>query len=175
MANQASNVRVAVSGAFYKAPLATPLPTSAAATPPLNTAFVDLGYISEDGVTQTIDADTSDIKAWQNGDIVRTIQTSHKVSYQMTMIETKKEVLELFYSDPDATAAAVKITGKQAKHETYVLDVLDGDKTVRLVIPDGQVTERGEVTFKNEEAIGYQVTIVAYPDNKGVKVYQYMA
>ena len=93
----------------------------------------------------------------------------------MTMIETKKEVLELFYSDPDATATAVKITGKQAKHETYVLDVLDGDKTVRLVIPDGQVVERGEVTFKNEEAIGYQVTIVAYPDSKGVKVYQYMA
>ena len=27
MANQASNVRVAVSGAFYKAPLATALPT----------------------------------------------------------------------------------------------------------------------------------------------------
>lgn len=172
MALTASNVRVGVTGAIYKAPLKTAAPANAAAA--IDARFKDLGYISEDGVTQTIDSDKSEIKAWQNGDIVRTIQTSHNVSFQFTLIETNEEVLKLYYADPTATATAVKVTGAQSAHDSYVLDVLDGDKTIRIVIPDGQVTERGEITYKTDEAIGYQVTVVAYPDATGAKAYLYL-
>ena len=172
MALTASNVRVGVTGAIYKAPLKTAAPANATAA--IDARFKDLGYISEDGVTQTIDSDKSEIKAWQNGDIVRTIQTSHNVSFQFTLIETNEEVLKLYYADPTATATAVKVTGAQSAHDSYVLDVLDGDKTIRIVIPDGQVTERGEITYKTDEAIGYQVTVAAYPDATGAKAYLYL-
>ena len=172
MALNASNVRVGVTGAIYKAPLKTAAPANATAA--IDARFKDLGYISEDGVTQTIDSDKSEIKAWQNGDIVRTIQTSHNVSFQFTLIETSEEVLKLYYADPNATATAVKVTGAQSAHDSYVLDVLDGDKTIRIVIPDGQVTERGEITYKTDEAIGYQVTVTASPDATGAKAYLYL-
>ena len=50
MATTATNVTVGkpkVGGAVHWAPLGTALPTSA--TEALNAAFVDLGYVSEDG------------------------------------------------------------------------------------------------------------------------------
>jgi hypothetical protein len=50
---------------------------------------------------------------------------------------------------------------------------VDGDVDIRIVIPDGQVTERGDVTYANGEAIGYDVTVTAYPDDSGVKAYIY--
>jgi hypothetical protein len=172
MANNAANVRVAISGAFMVADLGTALPTTAADTP--NMAFKDAGYISEDGITQTIDSDTTDIKAWQNGDVVRTIQTSHKVTLQLTMLETTALTNKIYYADSEASATAVKVAGKQAPHQTVILDVLDGDKVIRLCAPDAQVTERGEITYKNEEAISYNVTLTCYPDSKGVKLYKYL-
>lgn len=172
MANVADNVRVGITGGMYVGPVKTTLPASASAS--IDPKFKDLGYISADGVTQTIDSDTSDIKAWQNGDVVRTIQTSHKVSFKMTLIETNEEVLKLYYADSTATATAVKMTGAQAPHFSGVFDVLDGNKVIRVAIPDGQVTERGDVVYKNDEAIGYEVTITCYPDANGVKAYKYL-
>lgn len=171
MANIAANVRVGINGAFYTGPLKTPLPNGASA--PVDQKFKDLGYISDDGVAQTIDSDTSEIKAWQNGDVVRVIQTSHKVSFKMTLIETNEEVLRLYYADPTATSSLVKMTGNQAPHFSGVFDVLDGDKIIRVTIPDGQVTERGDVNYKGE-VIGYEITVTCYPDSSGVKAYLHL-
>lgn len=172
MATVAENVRVALAGALCVAPLgATTLPTDAESELP--EALKDVGYISADGVTQTIDAETTDIKAFQNGDVVRTIQTSHKVTFSFTMIETNEVSLKLYYADQEATVKAVKVTGAQSPHNEWVFDVLDGDYTIRIVIPNGQITERGEISYKNEDAIGYPVTLTAYPDKDGVKAYIY--
>ena len=172
MALVADNVRVAVTGGVYVGAIGTATPANA--TAPVDAKLKDLGYISEDGVTQSIDSDTNEIKAWQNGDVVRVIQTSHKVTFQFTLIETNEEVLKLFYADAAANGSLVKMTGAQSPHQTFVLDVLDGKKVLRIVIPDGQVTERGEVTYKNGEAVGYQVTVTAYPDSQGVKAYKHL-
>lgn len=173
MANTAANVRVAVTGSIYSAPLGTALPTDT--TTALNAALKDLGYASEDGITQAISTDQTDIKAWQNGDVVRKIQTSHDLTYQFTMIETSADVLKVYYADPTATASAIKIKGTQTDHLVWVIEVRDGAKTIRICLPDAQVTERGDVSLKGDEAIGYDVTLTAYPDATGVKAYIYMA
>ena len=45
-----------------------------------------------------------------------------------------------------------------------VIDVIDSDTHIRLYIPNGEVTERGEVTYANNgEALSYPVTITCYP------------
>ena len=54
MANDATKVSVgkpAVDGAVFSAPIGTALPTSTSAA--LNAAFANLGYVSEDGVTNS--------------------------------------------------------------------------------------------------------------------------
>lgn len=172
MATTAANVRVGVTGGAFHAPIGTTAPTDATTT--LNAAFKEVGYIGEDGITQAISADMSDIKAWQNGDVVRKVQTSHELTFQFVMIETNAETLKVYYADPDASVTAVQITGDQSEHEVWVLEVADGINDIRVVLPDAQVTERGEVVYKSDEAIGYDVTLTAYPDDTGVKAYIYL-
>ena len=172
MSLTAENVRVAVTGAALVAPLGTTIPTDATTAP--GSTFNDTGYIHEDGVTQAIGTEMSDIKAWQNGDVVRKIQTAHDLTFQFTMIETTVTTLKIYYADKTATATAVKVTAAQSEHNAWVLEVNDGDNTIRVVLPDAQVTERGDITYKTDEAIGYNITLTAYADSDGVKAYIYL-
>ena len=67
----------------------------------------------------------------------------------------------------------VEIDGALAPHASWVLHIVDGDNLRRIVIPDGQVTERQDVTYVNGDAIQYGVTITCYPDASGIKAYIY--
>lgn len=182
MALTADNVRVGVTGAVYVAPTGTTLATDA--TTALNAAFQDLGYIHEDGVTETQDTDISDIVAWQNGAKVRKVQTSHDLMYAFTMIETSAVTLREFYGNfaaADSVAVGdpaddtVKVNGDQLPRRSWVLSVIDGDHVLRVVIPDGQITERGDITYANGEAVGREVTITCFPDANENKAYIYLA
>jgi hypothetical protein len=167
----ASNVEVGTTGGMYVAPEGSTLPTNTSTA--LNAAFEEVGYISEDGVSQSIGEDITDLKAWQNGDVVRKIQTSHDLTYQFTMIETSDVTLDTYYGN--YAGGAVQITGEQLPHKSWVLVVEDGDDVIRVAIPDGQITERGDVVYQNGDAIGYPVTITCFPDDSGVKAYMYVS
>lgn len=156
----ASNVEVAVTGAVYLAPIDTTLPINGSA--PLNEAFVNVGYIGEDGITETPDADQNEIRAWQNGDVVRTVQTSHAIRYAFTMIETNQASLRAYYGNADEDGN-VKVTGAQLPRQRLVIETLDDGKLRRRVAHAAQVTERGEVSLTNSEATGYPVTFTCYP------------
>lgn len=175
MANTAANVLVGkplATGGALTGPLSATLPEDATTAP---TGFTAVGYISDDGVTQTIDTDTTDINAW-GGDVVRTIQTSHKLTYQLTLIETSAASLGVYYGADNvsgSTALTVLIKGGDLPHGKWVLEVRDGDRRVRITIPDGQVTDRGDVVWKDDEAVAYEVTITCFPDADGVKAYLY--
>jgi len=176
MALNSQNVRVAVTGGIYRADLDETLPTSALSS--LGGGFEDLGYISEEGVTQSIARDITNISAWQNGDVVRTVQTSHLVTYSFTLIESKDEVFRTIYgnfTDLGGGEGVSEIDGSIMDHYVWVLNVIDGSDRIRLVIPDGQVTETGDITWSNGELIGYPVTLTTFPDTNGVKAYKYLA
>jgi hypothetical protein len=176
MALVAQNVRVAVTGGIYRAALNTTLPTSATTTAP--GGFTDLGYISDEGVTQAVGRDVSDISAWQNGDVVRVVQTSHTVTYSLTFIETNGSVLETAYGnyeDLGGGEGKVELTGDIMPSYAWLIDVIDGTTKIRLALPNGQVTETGDTTFVNGDLISYPVTITAFPDSDGVKAYKYLA
>jgi len=180
MALTAENVRVGVTGAIYVAPVDTALPTDATTVLPVD--HEDVGYISEDGVTETQDTDTDDIVAWQNGAKVRKVQTSHDLMYAFTMIETSEVTLREYYGNwtagavgPPITDDTVVIDGAELPHRVWVLSVVDGDNLIRIVVPDGQITETGDITYANGDAVGREVTITCYPDSSGNKAYIYMA
>jgi hypothetical protein len=171
MALVASNVAVAVTGAVYFAPIATAIPNDAYEA--LNVAFLDVGYISEDGVTESQGTDTNDITAWQNGAVVRRVQTSHVLTFQFTMIETNPNTMELYYGD--FTSGTTQVLGSTQDRRRFVIDVVDGTDNIRIVVPDGQVTEFGDVTYVNGDAVGRQVTVTAYPETStNVKAYIYL-
>jgi hypothetical protein len=173
----AENVRVAVTGTINYGPAGTALPEDAVTA--LDAAFDEVGYAGEDGIVQTINEDRTDIKAWQNGDVVRKVRTSHDVTYSFTMLETNLTSLEIYYGDGSVSGTladgVVEVRGDAGTRGEWVLHVIDGDNLIRIVLPDGEVTERGDVNFVNAEAIAYPVTVTAYPDVDGVKAYLYLA
>jgi len=164
MALDSSNVRVAVTGAVMVGPTTAPAPTDAD-TPP--TGFDDLGYVSEDGVTETRERSSEQIRAWQHADVLREVVTEASVTYTFRMVETKAETISLYYgSDVDPLDGSVAIVpARTGGRKSFIIDVIDGTDFIRTYIPNGEVTEVGDQVYASGEAVGYEVTITAYPSN----------
>ena len=101
MANNANNVRVGVSGSAYVGATTATAPTTASSA---ISSFTELGYISTDGITETRDRSTNQIRAWQNADLVRESVTESTATFKFTMLEATKDVLELFYGSAVTTS-----------------------------------------------------------------------
>jgi len=135
--------------------------------------FVDLGYIGEDGVTQSAaeSGDSNALKAWQNGDTVRTLYATSegRPSWTFTLLETKKDVIELYYGTTvttSATEGTFEIDTNDARtYKSFVLDVVDGAELIRIYVPRGFLSEVGDIVYANQEAIGYEVTIEGERDS----------
>lgn len=171
MPTVSDNVRVGVTGAVYVAPAGTPLPTTAAMA--LNVAFEELGFMDESGVVETQGTSITNIKAWQNSAVVRKILTEHDLTYSFTALETNDTVLETYYGN--FAAGVVEVTGEVLPNLVWVIDVIDGTNETRIVVPEGQVTSPGAVTYGATDAVKYPMTLSAFPDATGVKAYIYFA
>ncbi len=181
MANPtASNVSVGkpkAAGGVYSAPLATAVPTNA--TTALVAAYVGLGYVSDAGLVNSISSDTTDVNAW-GGDRVLTVRTSRSESFNWTFIETNADVLKEVYGQDNVTDTSGSLTvlhnGKDLPTRRYVFEIaLTGNRVKRIVVPNGQITEVGDVTYVDGEPIGYEVTVSAYPDANGNTATEYIA
>lgn len=164
MVLSADNVRVAVSGAVMAGPYATTAPTGTGGT---TTGHLDLGYVTEDGVTITKPGagDSTPIKAWQNGATVRTIRstTDDLPTIEFTLMETNIDVVEAALGvsvTSGATEGHYDIdTSETPVAGSWIVDVVDGAELIRSHAP--KATPVGEVAmvYKNDEAIGYSVTL----------------
>lgn len=171
MATVAANINAAPTGAVSYAPLGTALPTTPTAA--LNVAFVEVGYIDDTGVVESDGRSITKVKAFQNSTIVRTLQTEQTLTYKLVMMETNANSLPVYF---DTYVAGVgKISGAVAPHRSWVFHIDDGAYKIRVVVPDGQVTERGDISFVGGDVIKYPLVIEAFPDATGTKAYWYFA
>lgn len=178
--NNPENVTVGkpkASGAVFVAPKGTALPTDASTALP--EAFVNIGYISEDGVTNEIETDSEEIKAW-GGDTVLTVQTSRSENFTFTAIETNEQTLKLAFGDENVTVNdngfAVVHNGADREEHVFAIETLmGGGRVKRQVIPRGKVSEVGEIVYKDDEALGYEYTVAAQIDENGNTAYEYIA
>ncbi len=172
-----------VTGAIKNAPLGTTLPTLSSITKQgvtLDNAFTGDEYVSEDGLTLTPAMSTTDIKDW-SGATVRKVLESFDGTLSWTMISTNASALGIaFGADHVTTQAAATAHGAQIRAElgahipearSWVFLMKDGDARIVIVVPNGQVTEVGEVTFASNAAVGWNVTLSCYPDESGECIY----
>lgn len=171
-------VRISITGALWKAPLGTTLPLDTDPFAALDSAFVNLGYISDDGVTENADDSVDDVVAWQSATTVRSSTTESTISLELMLIETKGTVLEAFYRGSTVTTPAANVYKLEVKPivadpSVWVLDALDGTLYERSVIGNGEIVERGEVQNMNGGAKGYPITLRCYPDASGNLMVKY--
>ena len=185
-----SDVRVGApdqltTGAIKHAPIGTTLPTLSSITKAsvsLDNAFVGDEYVSEDGLTLAPSMSTTEIKDW-SGATVRKVLESFDGTLAWTMISTNEGALGVaFGSGHVSTQAADRTHGNQVSAElgahlpeaqSWVFLMKDGDARIVIVVPNGQVTEVGEVTFAANAAVGWNVTLSTYPDSSGNCIYIY--
>lgn len=182
MANNAANVQIGkpnIGGGVWVGAAGATLPTSA--TSAIDTAvFACAGYCSEDGVTNSSSISTQDIKAW-GGDIVASPLTEKKDTFKFKFIEAGNGVvLKLVNNDANVTGTivsgiTVKVNAQDKVPHAFIIDMQVGTNILkRITIPNGKITEVGDIVYKDGEAVGYEVTITAFPDTAGNTHYEYI-
>lgn len=171
MANTAGNVRVAVSGKVWVG--------ATSATPPTGTAdtltggsWTDLGYVDEAGVVLAFpgEGDKTVLRAWQNGDAVRTLRTPSEdvPTFTINFIESTLAVVKT------VLGVSVTQTGTEGSFEykvgdrdavSIVVDVIDGDDLMRLYVPQAKVTEVADVELVSTDMIRFGGTFAADLDS----------
>lgn len=157
-------------GAVYLAPAGTTVPTDG--TTALSAAFVNMGYISEDGYTYNVETDTEEIKEW-NGRVVLEEQSSFKETHTVNFLETNINTLKAIFGDANVTQAGniitVKSTGAALEEHVLVIELaLTGNRIRRVVVPHAKIADRsGETVYNATEAITYPAVFSASPDASG--------
>ena len=173
-----------VGGTIFLAPTSTSLPTTATET--LNAAFAGVGYISEDGVTNTLNKDISKIKAW-GGDVVLVLNNGLEDQFKFKMIQSMDaNALKAVFGDGNVTVTAaiggtpakidIKVNNNEQDAKAWVIEtILNGGSLKRIVIPNAKVEAIGDIVYRDNEAIGFEITLAASADSSGNSHYEYIS
>lgn len=166
-----------VGGYAYWAPAGTTLPTDSATALPAE--YKLLGYLSEDGLTNTTDTDTAEIKD-ANGTTVMKIITSYAESYQFALLEVlRAEAAKLRYNSDAVTGndKSMTIKHQMPSDEDFVLVfeiAMSGDVKDRLVIGNATRAEFGDRQVHAGDPQVYDITVSANDMGNGVTAIEYI-
>jgi len=159
MALTAANVVVGITGTVYAGATSATAPTTSSSA---LTGFTDLGYISSDGVTVTPSRNTAQIRSWQNADLVREVVTESDLSYKFMLLEMTSAVATQYFGSAPTSLKVAWSPSTTGGKQSFVIDMVDGAKTVRHYIPVGEVMAIEPLSIKNGEALSFGITIRAY-------------
>jgi hypothetical protein len=173
VANDATAVRVAGNTQIYLAPVATAFP---AWDVPIDGAsgWVDIGYVTTDGVTWNFGRETTDIEAMQSADPIRTISTKLPKTLGFAIMQTGREQFAVALGGGTWTAEPLA-TGvfryeppepSEFSERAAVVEMMDGDATYRWHIKRLVQKEAVEYKYTRDAAatLPVSLSILAAPD-----------
>lgn len=183
MAANDDNIRAGLAGYAYIAPLGTTAPTSTSAA--WGAGWVDLGGISDDGLSESLSQDFDKYYRWGSSAVVRTVGKTRESGFKVQCLETTPYTLSLFqgipvedmedlvdgadtvglqFDDPDDSVPLYQMLG---------LDILDGDSNHwRYVIAKTQVTDRADLTANRNSLVQYEITFTPLAGASGSGIHR---
>lgn len=178
MANTVSNVSAGkpnASGSIYWGALGEGLTIPTDASTALDSDFVCLGYASDDGVKNELSTEDT-VKAW-GGDVVLTTKED---KFTFKLIEViNVDVLKAVFGSGNvsgtmAAGATLSVNDQTQAAACWVIEMLLSKTTAkRIVIPKGTIEEIGDIEYKDDEPVGYEITIACGEDANGNTHYEY--
>ena len=175
--------KAGTTGYLFRGPSGTALPTDEKTA--LAVAYLDQGFVSEDGVERAISKAYEVIRDMGGNEVLKT-RTEHGVSVSFALLETLNgETAKTVYgaSAVTVTAATASAGTKVAiaykgdevgDNSVWVLETAIGLKIKRYVFPNAQLaTEDQTVTLTSKDAATFPVGLTLYPDAAGVYFYEY--
>lgn len=167
-------VRLGVTGGMFVAPPTTISPVAMEA---YGADFVDLGWISDEGISEAVEEDKNSWTPWQSQSEVREEVLKTTLTWETTLWTTSFDTVSLYFKksaeDMEEEDGVVSFTdgGVSKKDRRFFgIDVIDGVYARRILVPNGEVSERGGQIYRKEELIGYPVTIKAFLNAQGWSV-----
>lgn len=152
-----SEVRVAGAGHVFVAPEGTVLPTDP--TTPMGAEWVDLGYVTTDGVTFTFSRETEDLDAWQ-GDKIRVLSAREPMSLSYALMQTSADVMVVAMgggqiTSPESDVFLYTPTAGENLVRAMVIEFSDADIDYRYLVPKVQIEGDVAYTLTRDGALTY--------------------
>lgn len=169
-ANAASQTLIGASGTVY---VGTPGATITAPTSEvsvLDTDFVELGFVSEDGVKFRDSKDVGSLRAWQTPYDVRRFVTGRDFEVEFALEQWNWHTVPFAFGGgtlTEPTPGHYKFVPPDADdldERALVVDWVDGARKYRLFLPRGLVTTPVEVNIKRDEGAMFPITFGAIFD-----------
>lgn len=167
MAQSADAVVVAGNGAANVAPVGTTLPTDSSTA--LDPAFVDLGFLSEDGATFRDEKTKEPIPAWQSFYPIKYVVTDASAEVEFVLRQWDADTVPLAFGGgqvtvPNPTAAPGEFRYEPPDPETIderalVLSWQYDNANFRLVVPKVMVTSGVESQLTKSSASDLPLTL----------------
>lgn len=161
-----SEIVVAAGSVVASAPAGTALP--ALGTFPA-APWVDLGYISEDGVTWTESPEEETLRAWQSPDPVKVILTALSRTFGFALMQWDPKVLEFVIGGVSSHVTGPPVGGqfvpsKSGRPEVaLVIRWLWETYETQLYVPRGKVTGDVDTALVRSTSANFAATFTATP------------
>lgn len=139
--------------------------------------YKELGALTDDGITESTSQDYQDVFMWQGNALAASLPGEYTKQFTFAAMETNATSLGLTFAGSTITQTAygVSIAEKPPARDirTWVLHGLDGTRIQRIVIPLGQLTERGDVVWSSTDVTVYEYTVKCFVDPSGNVAYRW--
>lgn len=163
-------------GYIFSAPVGTALPTDIDSK--LDNAFKVLGFISEDGITISVEEDSSDLVD-MNGDVMDSTYSNRAETLAFTLAEIKVGTFKAEHGSLNVTdengLITIKHNGDNHDSNSYVFELLLKDgRRWRMVVPNAKLSELGDLTISSSELCQREITLKCAVDTAGNTIYDYI-
>jgi hypothetical protein len=148
--------------AIHLAPFGATLPTALDGT--LDAAFEDVGWLAEDGITETLTGSVERKRGHQGRGVVRTRMNEPGTQIAFVALESKAQTNSLRYHEKEVDTTTVGVRkatrgpGQRIQVRSAVIDLFDADDDEvkeRIIIPRFEIAPNGDRTFVASDIAAY--------------------